>query len=172
MFRNAGAARVAVGLTLTFALLGCSASEPEARADREMSPFNPSDWPAAEGKTVTSDRAAYGDWTLKTVAGQAPPDDVGLGLRLSGSAHAGRGSRSYASWEEGPNSVVASWHVDPQGRYQGSGSQTTLVGCSSCVASGYGVQTASELRITSDGELLFVDTYGHELAAYVRTPQP
>jgi hypothetical protein len=121
---------------------------------------------------VTSEREVLGRWTVVTVLGQAPPADAIPGLLLGRASRQALDGPYFAGYDDGLNGHSVAWHLGTDGRFVTGSRSMTMVGCSkpNCTRpSGFGVTgEATELRLTANNELLFVDRDGRELARYVR----
>ena len=171
--------RSIVALVVGLVLFGCG-NAPSASSPVGIEPPSTSPTPTAEDGPTDSMKAArtivptpfqvLGQWELIRVHEQEPPSNAVRELRMSKS-----GGRFYASWSDGVNDHYRQWSLI-RGTFKTGPGGETLVGCSvnprlgkkrPCTRpSGFGVEGATALRLTSEGDLIFLDSLGEALAAY------
>lgn len=104
--------------------------------------------------------------------GAPPPPRVTSRLLLERLGDDLDGDRTYfAVWHDACSDQFVPWSLSPGGHYE-SAQYDTLVRCQEDTRrpGGFGVRTARSLRLTEDGQLLFVAGDGDELARYAPLP--
>lgn len=115
---------------------------------------------------VPSAKELVGDWRVVTVNGDQPPAAARRGLNIVRD----RG-KYWAAWHDGVNSHSIRWAVTDVGTFVTIATYNTAVGCGDVTCgdpSGFGVANADAVRMSSDGDLVFVSGQGSQLAVYAR----
>jgi len=167
--------RVGAALVLGILLAGCSsnggpksvpphhsaASSPSVtpRLAKQIDPgFNSALW-------IPNRSRVLGKWTIVSVNGNSPPKDAAPlnMIRAKGGF--------FAVWSDGINSHSQQWTLI-RGSIRWGGGMVTTKGCGpipmkDCVKpGGFGVGKATRLKMSNDGELVFMDQTSMPLAVY------
>jgi len=171
--------RVCAALVLGLVLAGCSSNSPKSASPHlGTSPPTPTATPTPAYEIdpgfsstfwIPSRSKVLGHWTIVSVNGKPPPKDAVLDLTMIRNSR----GRYVAAWNDGVNTYARYWAFK-EGRIRwGSGDGTDIA----CVPSpevicdrpgGFGVGTATRLKMSNDGELVFMDQTSIPLAIYRR----
>ncbi|MGC4109986.1 MAG: hypothetical protein QM747_06100 [Nocardioides sp.] len=147
--------RRSVIASLLVVLTGCSS---------HLAGASPRDSTSTDLRVPTA-AALLGHWRLVSVRGQRPPANAERSLTLTRADH-----RYSATWSDGVNDHSLRWRLTTGGDFLRDRATVTLVGCvGHCTRpSGFGIASAHAVRLTSTGQLVFLDSDAHESARYKR----
>lgn len=157
--------RTFVASSVLMMVTACAPQGSEALREEHQSTRAVLSQSSQEQLLVPSPRDVLGRWRLVSVRGTKPPQNALLGLRMTERDH-----RHWAIWSDGLNDHSVRWHLTRSGQFRRGETSVTAVGCvGTCTQpSGFGVATASELRVTANGQLVFLNGRGRETARYRR----
>jgi hypothetical protein len=157
--------RMLVACSVLVLLTGCAFHGTDALSP-EQDPTRAVQVQSSEQLNIPSAHEILGHWQLVSVRGEEPPKNAMLGLTMTQ-----RGHEHWATWSDGLNDHSVRWRLTQRGEFRRSDISVTAVGCvGSCTyPSGFGVVTASDVRLTATGQLVFLNGRGTETARYRRS---